>query len=429
MKKVAIIQFPGSNCEAESAAAIRRNGMHPKEFLWNRSSAELSSYDGYFLVGGFSYEDRSRAGVLASLDPILEIIKREAETGKPVLGICNGAQILVESGLVPGVSGNKVAMSLAPNRRQVGEHLLGSGFFNDWCFVKSAVDPDRTAFTRHIEKGDQLNIPFAHAEGRFLAHPSLLEEIMERGQGVFQYSAESGNIENHFPTNPNGSAENLAAVSNPAGNVMAMMPHPERTPNGNAIFSSMREYMERGQTHDSRPLEFHVENEQVEERSVSAGSVTLPVSLIITDTTAKSVEQSLRRIGFDVSVERRILWELEHSDFPENWETELKETGELFNSNKEFVDRSDPGDPSKVAVVCVSPTDDLRGKRVLETLQRRFHLEYPSQLNSSVLWILRFQSAELRKTQLPKVLSTHILHNPVSDTIGELDPEAFLKKV
>jgi len=102
-KRVAIIQFPGCNCEAESAAAIRRNGMEAEEFLWNRDPSELADFDGFFIVGGFSYEDRSRAGVLASLDPVLGSVAAQADLGKPVLGICNGAQVLVESGLVPGL--------------------------------------------------------------------------------------------------------------------------------------------------------------------------------------------------------------------------------------------------------------------------------------------------------------------------------------
>ena len=115
--KIAIIQFPGSNTERETFMACRRVGLNPIEFLWNELAEKLSDFDGYVIVGGFAYEDRSRAGVIAALDPIINQVKIEAAAGKPVLGICNGAQILVESGLVPGLDGHRVGVALTDNKR------------------------------------------------------------------------------------------------------------------------------------------------------------------------------------------------------------------------------------------------------------------------------------------------------------------------
>src|SRR5579872_7303913 len=103
MKSIAIIQFPGSNCERETMLAVRRAGMTPVEFLWNESPLKLREMHGYIIVGGFSYEDRSRAGIIAALDPIMQELAAQSELGKPILGICNGAQVLVETGLVPGL--------------------------------------------------------------------------------------------------------------------------------------------------------------------------------------------------------------------------------------------------------------------------------------------------------------------------------------
>ena len=108
MIDIAIIQFPGSNTERETFMACERVGLNPVEFLWNNPIEQLSNFDGYIIVGGFSYEDRSRAGVIASLDPIIKQLKIESKSAKPILGICNGAQILVESGLVPGLNNFKL---------------------------------------------------------------------------------------------------------------------------------------------------------------------------------------------------------------------------------------------------------------------------------------------------------------------------------
>ncbi len=119
MAQIAIIQFPGSNTERETLIACHRVGLNPIEFLWNESVERLSDFDGYIIVGGFAYEDRSRAGVIAALDPIMKQIKIEAENGKPVLGICNGAQILVESGLVPGLENHRDRKSTRLNSSHV----------------------------------------------------------------------------------------------------------------------------------------------------------------------------------------------------------------------------------------------------------------------------------------------------------------------
>src|SRR5690348_1875797 len=123
--RIGIIQFPGSNCERETILAIKRAGMIPVEFLWNESVEKLISCDGYVLVGGFSYEDRARAGIIAALDPITQILKNQSELGKPILGICNGAQILIEAGLVPGLKDYAVNMALTENKRIKNGLVLG----------------------------------------------------------------------------------------------------------------------------------------------------------------------------------------------------------------------------------------------------------------------------------------------------------------
>ncbi|MBT4177525.1 MAG: phosphoribosylformylglycinamidine synthase I, partial [Candidatus Marinimicrobia bacterium] len=212
---IAIIQFPGSNTERETLMACRRVGLNPIEFLWNEPAENLSNFDGYIIVGGFAYEDRSRAGVIAALDPIMKQIKIEAESGKPVLGICNGAQILVESGLVPGLENHRVGMALTDNKRVKGGHVLGVGYYNTWANLQLTASTGRCAFTRKLKTGEWINVPLAHGEGRFIIPDELLEKMIENEQTVFRYCDDEGIISDEFPTNPNGSMFNLAAVCNP----------------------------------------------------------------------------------------------------------------------------------------------------------------------------------------------------------------------
>jgi phosphoribosylformylglycinamidine synthase len=179
--KIAIIEFPGTNCETESIFAIQKAGMEAEEFLWNRNPVDLESFDGFFIIGGFSYEDRSRSGIISAVDPLMDAIKIETEKGKPVLGICNGAQVLVESGLVPGLENYEIGAALAVNKRVQNGKVLGTGFYNTWCNIKLAPEAAKNAFTSKISKKDIINVPLAHGEGRFLIPEKLLEEMKQKG--------------------------------------------------------------------------------------------------------------------------------------------------------------------------------------------------------------------------------------------------------
>ncbi len=226
--KVALIQFPGSNCEWETKAAAEAAGIACDVFRWNRNPELLSDYDGYIIGGGFSYQDRVRSGVIACKEPIVARVMTEVTgRGKPVVGICNGAQVLVESGLIPGIQTGDVEMALAPNRTDP-EHRI-AGFCCRWLFIKLACAPERCRFTADMRPGEIIPIPIAHGEGRFTTNDSdLVAKLQANDQIVFQYCDADGVVEDRLEINPNGAVDNIAGLCNPEGTVMAMMPHPER---------------------------------------------------------------------------------------------------------------------------------------------------------------------------------------------------------
>jgi phosphoribosylformylglycinamidine synthase len=225
--RVALIQFPGSNCEQETKRAAEAAGLTVDLFRWNRDPELLRQYDAYLVGGGFSYQDRVRAGAIATKEPIVRTLFAEAQQGKPVLGICNGAQVLVEAGLVPGLTPGKVEMALAPNRPDPERRI--AGFCAKWTFLRLVSDPARCIFTRNLPPGLIWPVPIAHGEGRFCTREEgLVERLFANDQVVFQYCTAEGEVIDEPRVNPNGAVANIAGICNPAGNVLAIMPHPER---------------------------------------------------------------------------------------------------------------------------------------------------------------------------------------------------------
>lgn len=197
--KFAVLVFPGSNCDIDMYHAVRDELGEEVNYVWH-DATDLKKYDGILIPGGFSYGDYLRCGAMASLSNVMEEVKKAAEEGKPILGVCNGFQILTESGLLPGV-------------------LLRNKHLKFICkTVKLKVENNHTVFTNQYEQGETIRIPIAHGEGNYYCDEDTLKKLQENNQIVFTYHGE----------NPNGSLQNIAGIINERGNVLGMMPHPER---------------------------------------------------------------------------------------------------------------------------------------------------------------------------------------------------------
>jgi len=223
--KTGIVVFPGSNCDRDVHHVLNDVVGINAEYVWHTEKS-IEDYDALILPGGFSYGDRLRAGVIAAQSPIVEAIKKKADEGLPILGICNGFQILVEAGLLPGALVKNVKLK----------------FSCKW--LQMEVLNVNTPFTNLFRLNDQINIPIAHGEGRYIINNDKIHDLNENNQIVFKYKDQ----------NPNGSTEMIAAICNKEGNVMGLMPHPERasepilspnktSSNAELIFLSLKNFL------------------------------------------------------------------------------------------------------------------------------------------------------------------------------------------
>jgi phosphoribosylformylglycinamidine synthase I len=227
--KVAIIQFGGTNCDLDVLHVLKDVVGVAAETVWYKQE-KLTGFDGVIIPGGFSYGDYLRAGAIAARTPIMDSVKKLAAEGKPVLGICNGFQVLTEARLLEG--------ALTTNEYPK---------FRCHC-TNIRVETVNSPFTSRFRKGELLSMPIAHMEGKFYTDEEILSELDENDQVVFRYVDENGGVTD--ASNPNGSLENIAGIVSTSRNILGLMPHPERaseliigSEDGLRIFESMADYI------------------------------------------------------------------------------------------------------------------------------------------------------------------------------------------
>ena len=206
--KFGVLVFPGSNCDYDTHHVVAEIAHQPVTFLWH-DSADLQGCDAILVPGGFAYGDYLRTGAIAHFSPVMQSVKKFAAEGGPVLGICNGFQILCESGLLPGA-------------------LLRNAGLKYICKqVHLRTETTNSPFTHALKKGEVLKIPIGHMEGNYFCDDATLEQLRAEDRIAFRYSTPEGNIT--AEANPNGSLDNIAGVLSEGRNVLGMMPHPDRS--------------------------------------------------------------------------------------------------------------------------------------------------------------------------------------------------------
>jgi phosphoribosylformylglycinamidine synthase I len=205
--KFGVVVFPGSNCDHDAFYAISEVLHQPVEFIWHQSE-DLANSDAVILPGGFAHGDYLRTGAIARFSPVMQPVEKFAKSGGLVLGICNGFQILLEAGLLPGAMMRNVGL------RYICRH------------VHIRVEETATPFTHAAKKGQILKIPIAHNEGNYTCDPQTLAQLQKNDQIVFRYTTPDGSDD--AAGNPNGSMDNIAGICNRERNVAGLMPHPER---------------------------------------------------------------------------------------------------------------------------------------------------------------------------------------------------------
>ena len=205
--KAAVVVFPGSNCDEDCFHVLKDVAKADVQYFWHKER-NLPKTDLVVLPGGFSYGDYLRTGSIARFSPAMEAVAKHAEAGRPVIGICNGFQILLEAGLLPG--------AMLPNES------LSFVCKNIYLRTETADSP----FTKRLRKNQVLNLPIAHGEGNYYCDTETLKRLKAEDRIAFRYSSEAGELADEF--NPNGSVEHIAGILNERRNVLGMMPHPER---------------------------------------------------------------------------------------------------------------------------------------------------------------------------------------------------------
>ncbi len=390
MIQIALLKGQDFRSENEIIGALSRAGMFAQILSWNESAKQLSDFQGFIITGDDISQGYPRPGVLAAFSPMMQALFEQSKLGKPILGIGNGAHILVEAGLVPGLERNQLGLALTDNE---------SDFHPAQINIRLSKGYQWNAFTRHLSPQTIFQITSSVNPARFMIPPVLLAEIERNGLDVFQYCNDRGVI---------ASDHSIAAIANKTGNVMAMLPHPEHTKQGEAIFTSMREYIVKRCISPSVTLDYQPRFLPLKKYHASAYTFEYVTSMAEMDPCAITVENVLFENDMPVKIKRAIHWEIQCDS--ESIFEEVKSTGVLSGDNQKAIIHLEAMKEPQQTVFLVRPKEDILGLQKLETLKNNFGLEGIQKISYSTLWYISASEKHI----VDRIIRSTLLFNPYS---------------
>lgn len=417
MFTLAIIQFPGSTGVIELQRCAKAAGFATKVISWNQPNQAVG-FDAYVLPGGFSFGDYSRSGLVAAHSVVMRVIKLAAAAGKPVIGFGNGFQILIESGLLPGLPNVGLAGGVGENIRVTGGSVQGVGYYHADTYIQSVAEAGRCALNVAMPEGSVIHAPSSQRYGRLVLAHELLLELERHDQILYKYCTVQGVVQNQFPTTPNASVWGIVGICNPLGNVVGCMAHPERTESGEVLFESLRLYIEKSlPTTPTYQLEWKAPNINVETYQPSDNSLELFIHAISDKYGTTVLTQLLQQYGFIVELDYLQHWEIWYKDPQLDRVTlaqHIMNSGELIVSPDQRYSIEAPQTKPDSVRILVRSIDDYEGKLMTRLLRDHFGLTTIDVMHQGIFWTVRFpnQNRATALKNLSDILQTYILYNP-----------------
>lgn len=417
--KVAIIQFPGATGIQELKQALLRVGLDPIDMFGNDMPDTLNRCAACIIVGGETSQGSFYLSVMAARSSMMQAVKEYAAAGKLVLGIAVGAQILIEAGLILDVP---QLMALTENRRIYFDRIVGQGF----CYTETCLCLHRKArspvFTLGITPPMVLRAPLAQTEGRFVMTEAVANFLEEAGLIVFQYCDASAQVVNDFPINPNASVRNIAAISNDAGNVLAIVPRLERSLDGDFIFSAMRDFIEEKEGLCTRhrvsiPPALIAKKESINVASTFIGHELFYFSPWLEQET-RMMQQWLHHQKVKVNIKRYFYWNIDCST---EVLQKIKHTEILTGPQKAWQVNTTALHIDENAWLILNK-DDIKAAQKLQLLTNHFEVDGIKQIKSGILWLFLTQDIAL----IDQAQALNFIFNPLSSIAVKFHNKAIL---
>jgi phosphoribosylformylglycinamidine synthase len=417
-RRVGVLPISHAEAVSEIMDAIAYTGMEPKALQWDEATvAELSALDAYVIIGDDTVDSTACESLVAVLHPLVLELKQQTQQGKPLLGIAQGANLLINSGLVPGLESEKVGMAIVT---VCGDVEMRAGQSTESLIpacMRLTPQYQRNAFTRYLTPKDILTLSFSQQSRSFVVSKALYAELQEQGQLLFQYCDTNGNHHLDQPFSQSDSVLDLvpqvAAVSNKAGNVLAVIPSVEMATSGEVIFSSMREYIENNLYRAVPPLHYYPRRSVLQRYQQPLGARVCLVELLSENEKLKQLQNVMQQHGIAAEVRCYLHWEMQGVSEAE-W-LKLLKSGLLGRPDKENVKEALMADQNTGAILVRQKLEQYDHLK-FGTLKPSVSLPDKTELRQGLVWEFEFQPSVDVTRMLEKIFILQVIAQPVVHT-------------